>query len=277
MNVLKVAEKTSDDLWSNMIRRQRETPEKINPNPEQWLADEVHTLLYDIRTNHYGEADHLREYERVVGLAKDDKYPEENREDQWRLDFAKDAVKQYQNLLCLEAELQEKGYTGTNLNPRKYRVSYDRVFLAHPPFEYNGDLITGASLDLTVQCFKDGKEVLFGENEGTSEEGTFHCSVNKEHGFLVEQKPYEESWFDSINCKAVCFFLDYYEGRVGDLYEDWPKATANMPCSGSKPTTKEEFIKVIQDHWENFDNSDNRHAQSCAWCHHEVTISQDTL
>lgn len=272
MNVLEIAKQTSLDLWSAMTRRQRETPEKVHSNPHQWLADEVHTMLEDYRTDHFYLGTYMKDYEEVVCLAETNQLPEE---DQYKLEFSRDAVREYQALIQLEADLAAAGHIGTNLNPRKYRVSYDRVFLAHPPFEYKGDLITGASLDLTFKCFKDGKEILFGENEGTREEGAFHCSVNKDHGFAIEHKSTEESYYDFITCEATHFFLDYYEGRSGEVLPGCPEAFADYPVSGAKPTTKEEFIKIIQGHWENFDNSDNRRAQNCAWCH-EVVPTETT-
>lgn len=145
-----------------------------------------------------------------------------------------------------------------------YRILYDRSFNAYPEFEYKGRVVVGACVGLLFKFYKNGEEVFFEEGSECSVCHNVICSFDKdaENCCQLWLKPYlVESWFDEMTYEVSEWELMVYAGSTRDLFPDFPEAYGDYPVSESMWVSQEEFVQVLREHWESFDNTDNLSAE----------------
>lgn len=160
----------------------------------------------------------------------------------------------------------------------KFYNSYDRLFLAHPSFEgtftdidgnkFSGK-IEGACIFLSIIAVnKETGEPKYSINdtkENLVENSLFNrffwATIDAENGVLIIPNTraiceFEEKENLNIACKILEYSIDVVEeGRIG--------------CT-PKFVTEAEFVRVIQEHYRNFNNIDNYHAQSTSYSYHRI-------
>lgn len=138
----------------------------------------------------------------------------------------------------------------------EYRVMQDRVFEASPEFWYRGRLVTGMCVGLLFRFYKGEEEVYFEENAQVEVCDHVICSLDKdaEDGCQFGLRPYlVEDWFDRFEVEVAEWAILIYQGTTSDIIlEDLPDDLVEAPVSFVLPVTKEEFVRVLREHWGNF-------------------------
>lgn len=138
------------------------------------------------------------------------------------------------------------------------KLGYTYLFLAQPHFNYNENIIVGASIDILFEVFnKNGEQVSFTEEKKIIlNDATFCClsdllqvSINKDTIYGFSFKPQYEKYECSVAFREVDYSLEIF---VADYSE---------PIIVSK----EEFISVLSANKFNFLNKDNISAQVPAY------------
>ncbi|WP_242325633.1 hypothetical protein [Bacillus cereus group sp. BfR-BA-01353] len=144
----------------------------------------------------------------------------------------------------------------------KYRLGYDYVFIPNKPIIYKEEDISSMSVDVLFQVFDEkGQERLFEGKELTDQplllkngESCYltdlvRCSFDKEAivSFERNQRLLEGSGY------TIEWKIDSYAKAVGIGYSE------------AQEISKEEWMGLMVDYRELFDNRDNESAQSCAY------------
>ncbi|PEK58834.1 hypothetical protein CN593_29310 [Bacillus pseudomycoides] len=152
---------------------------------------------------------------------------------------------------------------------KKYRLGYDYLFLASKSFSYKGDYIGSMSVDVFFKVFDgEGNEKLFESEELNDQKLYFEngnsryltdlirCSIDRENILnfepnilLIQQSGYTLKW------EIDSYTKDLDEGILE------PKIISH-----------DEFMDIIKNNIDLFDNPDNYPAQSTAYFTQEVTI-----
>ena len=155
----------------------------------------------------------------------------------------------------------------------KYRLLYNRAFIATPEFEYNGRVVVGAAVGILFRFFKNGKEVLFEEGDECDVCDNAVCSLDKESDncCVLSLKPYlVESWFDRMTFEIVEWELVVLQGYACDVVPDCPEEFGYYLVSEGLRVSQDEFARVLREHWESFDVSDNLEAENLSIDYVEV-------
>lgn len=144
----------------------------------------------------------------------------------------------------------------------KYRLGYDYVFIPNKPIIYKEEDISSMSVDVLFQVFDEkGQERLFEGKELTDQRlllkngescyltDLVRCSFDKEAivAFERNQRLLEGSGY------TIEWKIDSYAKAVGIGYSE------------VQEISKEEWMGLMVDYRELFDNRDNESAQSCAY------------
>lgn len=144
----------------------------------------------------------------------------------------------------------------------KYRLGYDYVFIPNKPIIYKEEDISSMSVDVLFQVFDEkGQERLFEGKELTDQRlllkngescyltDLVRCSFDKEVivSFERNQRLLEGSGY------TIEWKIDSYAKAVGIGYSE------------AQEISKEEWMGLMVDYRELFDNRDNESAQSCAY------------
>ncbi|MGH0792196.1 hypothetical protein ACQVTU_32225 [Bacillus cereus] len=144
----------------------------------------------------------------------------------------------------------------------KYRLGYDYVFIPNKPIIYKEEDISSMSVDVLFQVFDEkGQERLFEGKELTDQSlllkngescyltDLVRCSFDKEAivSFERNQRLLEGSGY------TIEWKIDSYAKAVGIGYSE------------AQEISKEEWMGLMVDYRELFDNRDNESAQSCAY------------
>jgi len=162
---------------------------------------------------------------------------------------------------------------------KKYRLGYDRVFLAHPAIKRENEILAGLSITIKYKLFdlNTNLEIVFPDKDQSigkgvkyiSEDGKYaeigdyymsnflKCSFDKDYeGYIRLEEINKEK------LKQMGYRLEYERSSYDkDVYTD-----DNCIFSESKNISKEEFYKILNENISNFDNIDNTlGAQSCSY------------
>lgn len=155
---------------------------------------------------------------------------------------------------------------------KKYRMAYDRVFLPGIAngalmFEYNGESIGDVSICFEYQVFDEaGNEVFFtcADDEEMTEQyldGTYPLSSfykccfdrESEFGYSMTPSSISDKTKFSVKYKVLeCFKTPHISGYPIQI-------------------SHEEFCRILLDNADQFDSSDNKPTQTCAYVTVEVT------
>ena len=162
---------------------------------------------------------------------------------------------------------------------KKYRLGYDKVFLAHPAIKMGNEILCGVTLDIQYKLFdiSSGLEIAFTEKDQ---------SIGKGVQAISEYAEIEDYYMSDF---LKCSFDKNYEGYVKfeiineEKLKQWGYRLEYKISSYSKDVvcdergncepkdiTKEEFYKILSENISNFNNSDNINTQSCSYRTYEI-------
>ncbi|WP_253206816.1 hypothetical protein [Bacillus toyonensis] len=151
----------------------------------------------------------------------------------------------------------------------RYRLGYDYVFIPNEPIVYKGEDVSSMSVDVLFQVFdENGQERLFEGKELTDQRlllkngsscyltELVRCSFDKETilSFERNQRLLEGSGY------TIEWKIDSYAKAVGIGYSE------------AQEISKEEWMDMMVQYRELFDNRDNESAQSVAYFTEKVTV-----
>uniref|UniRef100_UPI003F496215 hypothetical protein n=1 Tax=Bacillus multifaciens TaxID=3068506 RepID=UPI003F496215 len=152
---------------------------------------------------------------------------------------------------------------------KKYRLGYDYLFLASESFSYKDDYIGAMAVNVLFKVFdSEGNEKLF-ESEELSDQKLYfengnscyltdliRCSTDRENILnfepnilLIKQSGYTLQWE-----------IDSYEKDLDEGILE------------PKKISEDEFMDIMKNNIDLFDNIDNYPAQSCSYFTQEYTI-----
>ncbi len=150
-------------------------------------------------------------------------------------------------------------------------IVYDYLFNYFGKDKLNGDFITGASISLAIHIYKDDTELKFTKEpkavNNTYLSNVFSVSFDRNKLFKVTKNLYADNLFrliygwTKIDFEVVGYSLDKLVGTSNDVLPDCPKELLDFPVSEPMNVSKEEFIKFLTEHIDDFDISDNQNAQ----------------
>lgn len=154
----------------------------------------------------------------------------------------------------------------------KGTLSYTYLFNYFGKNKFKEKIITGAAIDLAIKVIKDNKALEFAEEiniSGRYLSDIYTVSYDKEKCYQITENPQIKDLMkicldaDNIEYSIVGYSLDYLSGfGLGEEIEkELPPEIRNMPVSEPMQVTKEEFEKFLLSNVEEFDISDNKHAQ----------------
>lgn len=158
---------------------------------------------------------------------------------------------------------------------KEYRLGYDYLLLSDRPIEYKGDFVTGIALNVIIKVRdKKGKEVIFESNElmdkclFTEKGDGFYLSDlitcgfdrGKFYNFEVNVPLFRKSGLSSIQWE-----VDSYSKDIETKNEIF-----NLPVYEVVKILEKEFIDIMKNNIDLFDNSDNHSAQTTSYFTQEV-------
>lgn len=160
---------------------------------------------------------------------------------------------------------------------KKYRLGYDRVFLAHPAIKSGNELIASLSIYIKYRLFAKNYndfEIAFTKDDQSIGKGVKYISDYAELGdyYMSDflkcsfDKDYEGYIkFEEIKKEKLEQMGYRIEYEISSYSKD---VFINERCSFAEPETisKEEFYKILSENISNFDNTDNTlWAQTCSY------------
>lgn len=152
-------------------------------------------------------------------------------------------------------------------------IVYDYLFNYFGGDTFKGKTICGASVQLAIRAYKDGKEVKFTEEPKCKNQflcDIYKLSFDREKLITIRKDIMVELIFrsfcgwDKIEVEIAGYVLDYYDDmpdNVKEITKDLPENLRNLPCSFPMEVTEEEFKEFLGGHLDDFDISDNKNAQ----------------
>ena len=146
----------------------------------------------------------------------------------------------------------------------KYRIGYDKVFLAHPWIKSENKFISGVSLTILYKLLdlKTGEEITFTDLEDHSIGHDFYmndfvkCSFDESSENYIKLSDKNQQALDLLGYKLEYEIIDYTKDGTSD---------ENASCVDCEDISKEEFYNILNKYKENFNNIDNKPAQSCSY------------
>lgn len=153
------------------------------------------------------------------------------------------------------------------------RIVYDYLFNYLGGDTHKGKIVTGAVISVNIRAYKGSKEILFEDEKEPNANGhylfeVFDLAFDRENGFKVTRNLRVDNLFrllfgwDSIEYEVVSYSLDVFSCFAMDIkpFKDIPELK-NLPVSEPVTVTKRQFKKFLDTHKDDFDISDNIHAQ----------------
>ena len=149
----------------------------------------------------------------------------------------------------------------TTENQEPKTIVYDYLFNYFGGDTYEGRTITGASVNLAIKAYKNGKEIKSLEEpeyNDTYLSDVFKVSFDKKNLFNVERNLKADNLFrlaygfDKIEAEIVGFELYRHE---------LPEEVEDVPCEVPIQVTEEVFRQFLMSHKNDFDIKDNKNAQ----------------
>lgn len=151
---------------------------------------------------------------------------------------------------------------------KMYRLGYDYVFLASKPFNYKNDFIGAMNIDVLFRAFKDGQEIFFKSNDLldqkivlNDEESCYlynllYCAFNKDNILDFRLNP---------RLMNRCNYNLSLQWDIVSYYKDLDKGFLEPEL-----ISESEFMDIMRSNLDNFDNSNNRSAQTTSYFTQEL-------
>lgn len=155
------------------------------------------------------------------------------------------------------------------MSKKKYRLGYDYLFLASPPFEYKGEIIGSISINVVFKvCGKNGEEFTYDEakdhriyftlNKDVYAYQLFNCRIDWDNLFVLEPR---------LDLQRPLGKVSYsVEGYTKEL-----KESIESCMMKSVIISKVEFEEILKQNFEKFDNSANKSAHNTSYFTQEIT------
>lgn len=149
-------------------------------------------------------------------------------------------------------------------------IAYDYLFNYFGKDVFKGEVITGASVQLAIKAYKNGKEVKFEEEPKVNNydySDIFKVSFDIDKLYIIEKDIRADKMFcinygwDNIDYEIIGFSLDYLDKLPDGFEEKLPVQFRGFPCSAPMEVSKEEFETFLKGHIKDFNISDNINAQ----------------
>lgn len=155
---------------------------------------------------------------------------------------------------------------------KKGTLTYTYLFNYFGKNKFDEKTITGAAIDLAIKVIKDNEVIEFTEEiniSGRYLSDIYTVSYDREKCYQITENPQIKEFIkiglkaDNIEYSIVGYSFDYLSGfGLGkEIEKDLPIEIRNMPVSKPMEVTKDEFEKFLGANVDEFDISDNRHAQ----------------
>lgn len=149
-------------------------------------------------------------------------------------------------------------------------IAYEYLFNYFGGDVFKGKIITGASIQLSIKAYKDGKEVKFEKEpnkDGCYYDKNYKVSFDKDKLFVIKKNTEVDKFYrtvygwDKIEYEIIGYCLDYLDKAPKDFIEKIPTEFRDLPFSTSMMVSKEEFEAFLRTHIDDFNISDNINAQ----------------
>lgn len=155
------------------------------------------------------------------------------------------------------------------MSKKKYRLGYDYLFLASPPFEYKGEIIGSISINVIFKvCGKGGEEFTYKEdkdhriyltvNKDVYAYQLFNCRIDWNNLFVLEPRLDLQRPLGKVTYSVVGYTKEVQDSIDSCMME-------------SVEISKGEFEEILRCNFEKFDNSDNKSAQNTSYFTQEIT------
>ncbi|MEK5085279.1 hypothetical protein [Bacillus sp. FSL H8-0515] len=153
-----------------------------------------------------------------------------------------------------------------------YRLGYGYLFLTRKPFKDGNDFIGAMSINVLFRVFKDGEEIFFKSNDLSEQRivlndqescylpSLINCGFEKDNilDFRVNHPLMNRANYNlSLKWNIVSYYKELDKGMLE-----------------SEKISEGEFMDIMRSNLDNFDNSDNRSAQSVAYFTQELEKAQ---
>lgn len=135
----------------------------------------------------------------------------------------------------------------------------------------NGKTVAGATLDVAVRIYKEGREVVFVDEpapqNGKQLSNVFRVSFDREKIYAIEKDLQIDNIFrlahgwDEIHAEVVGFNLDFAGEVDSELEDALPEEHKGFPYIYSEKVSQNDFEEFLTSHADDFDISDNTCAQ----------------
>lgn len=155
---------------------------------------------------------------------------------------------------------------------KKGTLVYTYLFNYFGKNKFNEKTITGAAIDLAIKVIKNNEVIEFTEEVNISGwylSDIYTVSYDREKYYQITEDSQIKDLMktglkaDNIEYSIVGYGLDYLSrfGLGEEIEKALPIEMRNMPVSESMEVTKDVFEKFLGANVDEFDISDNRHAQ----------------
>lgn len=167
-----------------------------------------------------------------------------------------------------------------NRELKQGRIGHDYSFNYFGGDSYNGKIIAGASIDVLFRCYgHDGNEKLFTEQDDIS--SILDVRFDRKAGYEIDINPdrmmkiCRKYGIKSMDFSPKKYCLYYLDGMLSDELKDGDEETrknvpdiieklGDVPIQSPMYVDRDVFLKFLLDHADDFDISDNVHAQTCS-------------
>lgn len=151
---------------------------------------------------------------------------------------------------------------------KRYRLGYDYLFLSKDAFVYKDDLIGGTSINVLFKVFDDkGNEVLFESNELADQKLYFEngnsCYLNELFDCFFDKEIVKKFEPNILLLKESGYSISF---EIESYTKDIEKGCMLEPTF----IDKDEFMDIMKNNTELFDNSDNKPTQTTTYFTEEV-------
>lgn len=151
-----------------------------------------------------------------------------------------------------------------------YRFGYVYLLLPRDSFSYNGDYIGSMSVNVVFKVFKqDGQEILFDSN-ASEQQRMYH------NGIVFHLQNLLTCSFDPESILRFELNQPFFQHLNNEIYLEWEiegySKDLDVGTLKPKEITETEFMTIMRDNRNMFDNPDNYPAQSPAYFTQEVSL-----
>lgn len=150
-------------------------------------------------------------------------------------------------------------------------ITYTYLFNYFGKDTFKGKTISGASVEVAIRPYKNGKEVKFTEEPKCINRyyysDIFKVSFDRKNIFNVRRNLKCDNLYrikygwEKVDYEVIGFSLDYYDEWTDEEKKELPNHVTKLPISYPMEVFENEFREFLSNHIEDFDISDNENAQ----------------